>query len=70
SCAGRGRACSDCLVSVLFDSPPELAGLTADEQRAIEVFARAGFDVEVLPTTVAPPPTRAARVRRARRRAA
>lgn len=74
SCAGRGPACHGCLVSALFDAPEELAGLTAAEHRAIEVFARAGFDVEVLEvvdTPVASPapaaPRRAAgRARRPR----
>ncbi|MGW0433770.1 hypothetical protein ACWDV4_14685 [Micromonospora sp. NPDC003197] len=54
-CTGHGVACGDCLVSVLFDAPrrtadapPAEARLTADEQRAIEAFSLAGFDVQVL----------------------
>jgi hypothetical protein len=48
SCAVRGAACKGCLVSALFEAPPEVERLTGDERRAIEVFARAGFEVEVL----------------------
>ena len=55
SCTLRGAACSGCLVSALLDSPPGQANLTADEQHAIEVFTRAGFDVEVLDAPVAAP---------------
>jgi len=56
-CAVRGAACSGCLVSALLDPPPAEAGLTAEEHRAIEVFTRAGFDVQVL-TGPAPAPLR------------
>lgn len=63
-CAARGPACSDCLVTALLDAPAQLAGLTAAELRAIEVFGRAGFDVEVLPAPRRP----AVRHRPARRR--
>lgn len=48
SCAGRGAACAGCLMSVLLDAPGPSGRLTADEQRAIEVLARVGFDVQVL----------------------
>jgi hypothetical protein len=48
SCAVRGAACKGCLVSALLEAPPEVERLTGDERRAIEVFARAGFEVEVL----------------------
>ncbi|MFE0592416.1 hypothetical protein [Micromonospora echinospora] len=57
-CEIRGRGCADCLVTVLFDTPGQVAGLGAAEQHAIEVLARAGFEVEVLPV-----PTPAAPVR-------
>ncbi|WP_405116820.1 hypothetical protein OG559_20300 [Micromonospora sp. NBC_01405] len=65
-CAIRGAGCSGCLVTALFDDGPG-GELGAAEQRAIEVFARAGFDVEVLPPAA---PTRAPRSRPARRRVA
>jgi hypothetical protein len=51
TCAVRGAACrarGGCLVSALFDAPREIAALTVDERQAIEAFARAGFEVEVL----------------------
>jgi len=48
SCAVRGAACRGCLVTALLDAPAEIEGLDADELRAIEVFARAGFEVEVV----------------------
>jgi hypothetical protein len=66
TCAVRGGACSGCLVSALLDAPSPEVGLTAEEQRAIEVFARAGFDVRVLaePARTALRLTPAARRRR------
>ncbi|GIF71804.1 hypothetical protein [Asanoa siamensis] len=48
SCAVRGAACPGCLVTALLDAPAEIESLDADELRAIEVFARAGFEVEVV----------------------
>ncbi|MEH1101251.1 hypothetical protein [Micromonospora sp. CPCC 205561] len=51
-CAGcgiRGSGCSDCLVTALLDDSSPTARLGGPEARAIEVFARAGFEVEVLP---------------------
>lgn len=56
TCAVRGAACQGCVVTALLDTPAELSGLTPGERQAIEVFARAGFDVEVLS---APPPASA-----------
>ena len=53
-------------VTALFDETSPAAGLVAAEVEAIEVFARAGFDVEVL---AAPARPEAAR-RRATRRVA
>ncbi|MFG3698496.1 hypothetical protein ACGF5C_11355 [Micromonospora sp. NPDC047620] len=50
-CAGcgiRGSGCSDCLVTALLDDSSPAAGLGGAEARAVEVFARAGFEVEVL----------------------
>ena len=55
SCTLRGAACSGCLVTALWDRPPGQGTLTAEEQHAIEVFGRAGFDVEVLDVPVTAP---------------
>jgi hypothetical protein len=68
SCAVRGAACSGCLVSALLDAPLPGAGLTGDEQRAVELLARAGFDVEILSAT-APAPLRLVPGSRRRRHA-
>lgn len=65
-CEIRGPGCADCLVTVLLDTPAQVAGLGAAEQHAIEVFARAGFEVEVLPTPVPRRPGRTASGRRPR----
>lgn len=64
-CGVRGDGCADCLVTALFDTSPA-DGLGGAEVRAIEVFARAGFDVEVLPEPRRP----AGRPRRGRPRVA
>ncbi|WDZ84421.1 hypothetical protein [Micromonospora cathayae] len=64
SCRIRGEGCADCLVTVLLDTPAQVAGLGGAEQHAIEVLTRAGFEVEVLA------PTRPTRRRDTRRRAA
>lgn len=60
TCAVRGAACQGCVVTALVQAPANLGGLTADERQAIEVFARAGFDVEVLSASAAQPPPRPA----------
>lgn len=52
-CEIRGVGCADCLVTVLYDTSEPVAGLGVAEQRAVEVFTRAGFDVTVLPADVA-----------------
>ncbi|HEY6596134.1 MAG TPA: hypothetical protein VI011_18845 [Asanoa sp.] len=65
SCTVRGAACQGCLVSALFETPPEVDRLTGDERGAIEVFARTGFDVEVL-AEPEPPLRLVPRSRRAR----
>ncbi|WP_020495237.1 hypothetical protein [Sciscionella marina] len=60
-CPVRGKACEDCVVSVLFGGPPAAepetpfgAGLDAEHRRAIEVLAEAGMvsKVRALPLTV------------------
>lgn len=68
TCTVRGAACSHCLVSTLFETGRHGGGLTAEEQHAIEIFARAGFDVEVIEEPKAAPrsPSRASRPRRRR----
>nr|MDT0662163.1 hypothetical protein [Micromonospora sp. DSM 115978] len=65
TCTARGTAaaCDGCLVALL-DRPHRPTGLTAAEQRAIEVFARAGFDVEVIEEPPAAPVRLASRRRR------
>ncbi|MDG4832243.1 hypothetical protein O7627_23455 [Solwaraspora sp. WMMD1047] len=67
TCTARGSAaaCSGCLVALL-DQPDRPAGLTPAEQRAIEVFARAGFDVEVIEEPATAPVRLASRARRRR----
>ncbi|MFC8847662.1 MULTISPECIES: hypothetical protein [unclassified Micromonospora] len=54
-CRVRGAGCGDCLVTALLDADAPEGGLGPAELRAIEVFARAGFDVEVLPSAGAVP---------------
>jgi hypothetical protein len=48
TCAVRGAACDGCLVTALFEAPPEVERLDREERSAIEAFARAGFEVDVL----------------------
>jgi hypothetical protein len=42
SCAVRGLACHDCVVTVLLGPPPE-TGFDDEEQRALDVLARSGL---------------------------
>jgi hypothetical protein len=42
TCAVRGPACHDCVVTVLLGPPPELR-FDDDEQRALEVLAGSGL---------------------------
>ncbi|MEU4473747.1 hypothetical protein [Micromonospora sp. NPDC023888] len=63
-CARRDAGCSGCPLTALFDETSPAAGLVAAEVEAIEVLARAGFDVEVL---AAPARSGAARGRAVRR---
>ncbi|MFF5178343.1 hypothetical protein ACFY2Q_10000 [Micromonospora sp. NPDC000316] len=53
-CPSQGAGCSGCLVAALFDESSPAAGLVAAEVQAIEVLARAGFDVEVLAAPARP----------------
>ncbi|MEV0154606.1 hypothetical protein AB0H57_12810 [Micromonospora sp. NPDC050686] len=52
-CGIRGTGCSGCLVTALLDADPPVAGLDPAEQRAVEAFAVAGFEVAVLDVTYA-----------------
>ncbi|WP_036372613.1 hypothetical protein [Micromonospora sp. ATCC 39149] len=76
-CRVRGAGCGGCLVTALLDTEAPEGGLGPAELRAIEVFARAGFDVEVLTAAEAAPggdapeaPARMPRPRPTRRRRA
>lgn len=42
SCAVRGAACQDCVVTVLLGPPPELA-FDDDDQRALATLADSGL---------------------------
>ena len=42
TCAVRGPACDDCVVTVLLGPPPE-TGFGAEEQRALAVLAESGL---------------------------
>lgn len=42
TCEVRGRACTDCVVSVLLGPPPELV-LDTNEQAALTVLAESGL---------------------------
>lgn len=43
SCAARGPACGDCVVTVLLGAPPEGVELDEAERRAIEALAESGL---------------------------
>ena len=43
SCAARGPACGDCVVTVLLGAPPEGVELDEAERRAIEALAEGGL---------------------------
>ena len=67
-CGIRGAGCNGCLVTALLDADSPAADLGPAEFRAVEVLARAGFDVEVLAHETVPAhetgPARPARRRR------
>lgn len=48
TCAVRGAACAGCMMSAVLDAPAAVGRLDPEEHRAIEAFARAGFEVDVL----------------------
>jgi hypothetical protein len=43
SCAARGPACGDCVVTALLGAPPEGVELDEAERRAIEALAEGGL---------------------------
>ena len=43
TCAARGLACSDCVVSVLLGAPGGVVHLDRDEQAALEALADSGL---------------------------
>jgi hypothetical protein len=43
SCQVRGKACGDCVVTVLLGAPPEGVELDGAEQAAIDVLAGSGL---------------------------
>jgi hypothetical protein len=43
TCVARGRACSDCVVTVLLNRPPLPVELDDEEQAAIEQLSDAGL---------------------------
>jgi hypothetical protein len=53
TCAVRGTACAGCMMSAMLDAPAPVERLDPEERRAIEVFARAGFDVQLLASSPA-----------------
>jgi hypothetical protein len=53
TCAVRGDACGDCVVSVMLGGPPGAVTVDAAEQRALSVLAEAGL---VPPLQMTPPP--------------
>ncbi|MEV1287883.1 hypothetical protein [Micromonospora sp. NPDC049679] len=68
SCAVRGAACAGCVMTTLIDMPREVAQLAPDEVAAMEVFARAGLEPQLLsPAQQAAPLRLVPRPRRRRR---
>ncbi len=43
TCAGRGHACHDCVITVLLDGPPAPVDLDDEEQAAMGSLAEAGL---------------------------
>ena len=59
TCAVRGDACQDCVISVLLGAPPSVE-LGSPEQRAIDVLAEAGMvpRLRLVPASVPESPGR------------
>jgi hypothetical protein len=68
TCTVRGVACGGCVVTALFEAPPEVAHLGAAELHAIEVLARAGLEATVLEWEVTPSRSRSSHGSRRRAR--
>ena len=62
SCAARGPACGDCVVTVLLGAPPEGVELDEAERRAIEALAESGL-IPPLRLVAEDPPARRGRRR-------
>lgn len=58
TCVVRGTACAGCMMSAVLDASTPAGELDPDEDRAVEVFARAGFDVQVVAAGSAGPALR------------
>jgi hypothetical protein len=43
TCSGQGVHCSDCVISVLLNAPPQQLRLDSDEQVALVRLAEAGL---------------------------
>ncbi|HSF27234.1 MAG TPA: hypothetical protein VLC50_06925 [Actinomycetes bacterium] len=43
TCAARGPACADCVVTVLLGAPPDGVVFDDDQRAAIDVLARSGL---------------------------
>jgi hypothetical protein len=43
TCAVRGDACRDCVITMILDSPPQPVELDADEQAAVGSLAAVGL---------------------------
>lgn len=43
TCAARGPACADCVISVLLGAPAEGVDLDSDEQAALAALAESGM---------------------------
>jgi hypothetical protein len=48
SCKVRGAGCGECIITLLIEAPPVIRGLGDAEMHCVEMFALAGFEVEVL----------------------
>ncbi|MGZ6868772.1 MAG: hypothetical protein ACXVHI_00425 [Frankiaceae bacterium] len=61
SCTVRGKACSECVVSVVLGAPPEGIELDDTERRALAALAAGGMVPELRLTETGPEGTRAGR---------
>ena len=68
TCAVRGPACGDCVISVLLGAPPSGVELDETERLALSALADAGMVPQLLLVTIDEPADRRA-ARHTRRRA-